>query len=125
MPDACRPRCTLSAGILPSSQAESRMTKVWMTMATLVRSDPKELIRRDLAALREYAGRVVVQGERLTAAEEEDVAAREQEFFAVGSSFRLTRAEMVALLFRGLLTTKRGCACHSCRVRDGSLQFYQ
>ena len=96
-----------------------------MTMATLVWSDPKQMIRRDLAALREYAGRVVVQGERLSAVEAEDVAASAQELFAVGSSFRLTRAEMVALLFRGLLTTKRGCACHSCRARDGSLESDQ
>jgi len=93
-----------------------------MSMATLVRSDPKELFRQDLASLREYAARVLTQGERLSTPEEQDVAAQVDELFAVGSAFRLTRAEIAALLFRGLLRARRGCGCHSCRARDGSLQ---
>jgi len=81
--------------------------KVWMNMATLVWNDPKELLRRDLTTLRGYARRVVVLGERLTTREEVEVAVHMQELFAIGSLFRLNRAEIVSLLLSALL--KAGC----------------
>ena len=71
-------------------------------MTTLVVVDPKELMNQNLATLRGHARQALVQAQPLDATEEADRATRIEEFFALGSSFRLTEKEMVILLYKDL-----------------------
>ncbi|MFQ5874940.1 MAG: hypothetical protein ACE5JL_14255 [Dehalococcoidia bacterium] len=86
-------------------------------MTSLALQDPKSIVSDHLAVLRDYATRVLRQGESLTPTEEADRTSRMAEFRAIGSSFKLTDHEMVVLVYKGLLTPKRGCACYSCSRR--------
>ena len=86
-------------------------------MTNLVITEPKKSIARDIAVLREYAGRAVMHGEALAPSEAADQALRMEEFLAVGSSFNLTFKEMVLQIYNGLDSEKRDCGCHSCRSR--------
>ena len=86
-------------------------------MTSLALQDPKSIVSDHLAVLRDYATRVLIQGESLTPTEEADRKIRMAEFRATGSSFKLTDHEMVVLLYRRLLTPKRGCGCYSCSRR--------
>ena len=86
-----------------------------MTTKTLI--DPKDLMDEHLEALKGYAARVFGRGEALNAREEDDRAARVQEFLAIGTSYELTEKELVRLLYRSLFGTKRGCGCAGCKAR--------
>ena len=84
-------------------------------MTSLVITDPKESIARDISVLRKYAGRAVVHGKELAPSEAADKARRMEEYLAAGSSFNLTFKEMVLQIYNGLDSEKRDCGCHSCR----------
>ena len=86
-------------------------------MQHLSMDDPKALMAEHLASLRGYAVRVLLQGESLDPTEEAEWSGQMQEYLAVGDSFKLTRRELVALLYEGLLNERRTCGCHSCRAR--------
>ena len=86
-------------------------------MNSLISVNPQELMSQHQTALRAYAKRVMVRGDDLTPAEDDDRARRMQEYLAVGSSLNLTRKEMVAVIFRGMFAVKRGCGCPTCRER--------
>ena len=87
-------------------------------MTSLIVAEPKELMPEHLTSLRSYARRVLIQGETLTAIEEEDKERRLREYLAVGSSVKLTEREMAALVYKGFFMAKRGCGCPTCRTRD-------
>ena len=85
-------------------------------MTSLIAVGSTHLMSQHLTAIQSYARRVILQGDVLTSEEEEDRGRLVQEFLAVGSSFRLTGKEMVALIYQEMLARKRGCGCPSCRV---------
>ena len=88
-------------------------------MTTLTASNPKELVAEHLAIIRGYAERALTGSASLDASEEADADSRMAELFAIGSSFKLTKREMVVLLYRGLFTspaTSR-CGCPTCNRR--------
>ena len=87
-------------------------------MAAITLRDPKELVVEHLAALRDYAGRVLVQGDSLSDTEEQDRAQRMHEFLSIGKSFKLNSREMAVLLYKGLLVPKLSCGCTTCRKRS-------
>ena len=89
-------------------------------MNSLIGVNPKELMSQHQAALRAYAKRVMVQGDGLTPAEDDDRARRMQEYMAIGRSLNVTHKEMVAVIFRGMFAVKRGCGCPTCRERATS-----
>ena len=86
-------------------------------MSTILANDPKRVWAEHLAILRGYARRILLQDGFLTPSEEADRAKRIRELVAISHSFRLTGQEMVAQLYKGLLTPKRGCDCPTCRTR--------
>ena len=87
-------------------------------MAALISTDTKSLMEQHLVALRAYARRLLLIGEALTTQEEDDKSNRLREFMTIGTSLKLTQNELVALLYRGLFDTKRGCGCPRCQARQ-------
>ena len=71
-----------------------------MTGQMLVSS--KELMTQHKAVLRQYAKRMIFQGERLVHHEALDKELRMVEFVAMGSVLRITERELVCLLMKGL-----------------------
>lgn len=65
-----------------------------------VLSDPKERMVNHLVALKRYAEIVLAHGEVLTPWEEADKAARMDDFFEVGISFKCTDRELVSVIIR-------------------------
>ena len=90
-------------------------------MVTQLLAEPKELIGEHVDTLRDYARRVLSQGETLTAQEDKDRAERVREFLALGKFFNLTYGEMVTLLYRGLFDERGRCGCGSCRSRQSQV----
>ena len=86
-------------------------------MTSLILAEPKELMAQHREALRQYARRVILQGESLASHEEVDKARRIEGVWAIHSSFKLTKKEVVTLIFKGFFVDKRGCGCPSCRAR--------
>ena len=87
-------------------------------MTTLVATDPRELMEQQRATLRRYAKRTIVREDSLSAHERYDVAQRIEEFMAIGSSFKLTKKEMVILLLREVFPKGRKCGCPGCRAKN-------
>ena len=87
-------------------------------MTTLVTTDPRELMEQQLATLKRYAKRTVAREDSLSAHERYDVAERMEEFMSIGSSFRLTKKEMVILLMRDISPKGRKCGCPGCRAKN-------
>ena len=86
-------------------------------MTTQLSEKPKQLMAKHLAALQDYARRVVVRGEILAPPDEDDIATRMWEYFSIGISFKCTKKELVRLVYKGLFEAKRGCDCPSCLAR--------
>jgi hypothetical protein len=89
-----------------------------MTTATL--REARELVAEHLEVLRAYAYRVLVQDQALSEGEQEDRKRRTGEFLAMGSCLKLTEREMVVLVYRDTLRTRRQCGCRTCRSRASS-----
>ena len=70
-----------------------------MVVATSV--DRKELTTQHLTALRDYATRILVNGDILTPREEEDRDLRMHQFLDMHASYQCTEKEAVSLLYRG------------------------
>ena len=60
-----------------------------------------------LAILKDYARRVIGEGGKLNAIEEDDQRHRIRQFLDIGLSFDLTEKEMVTILYRELFTANR------------------
>ena len=86
-------------------------------MTTVPVQTAKKLLAEDLSVLREYARSVLVRDLFLTPEEQLERDLRLAELFAIGTSFRLTKKEIVVLLFEDVLLKKRGCDCPSCLGR--------
>ena len=86
-------------------------------MTTLPVHTAKTLLAEDLSVLREYARSVLLRDLVLTPAEQSETELRLAELFAIGGSFRLTKREIVILLFEEVLSERRGCDCPSCLGR--------
>ena len=71
-------------------------------MQSSVLNNPKLRMGSHLVALKKYAERVLIDGEHLIPWEEADKAARLEDFFNVGQSFKCTERELVAALIRDL-----------------------
>ena len=71
-------------------------------MQSSVLNNPKMRMGNHLVALKKYAERVLTDGEHLIPWEEADKAARLEDFFKVGQSFKCTERELVAVLIRDL-----------------------
>ncbi len=71
-------------------------------MQSSVLNNPKLRMGSHLVALKRYAERVLIDREQLIPWEEADKAARLEDFFSVGQSFRCTQRELVSVLIRDL-----------------------
>ncbi len=85
-------------------------------MDTLSAKDPKQRMSEHLVALKDYAMRVIAQGQVLSADEEDDKEVRFREFARIGDSFTLSEREMVCLMFKSILspTGNPNCSCTDC-----------
>ena len=72
-------------------------------MTALTTPDAKKAMRENLTFLREYARRVVVEGNDSLTPLEDVKDALIQEVWSAGKSFRLTERDLVVLLYQGLL----------------------
>ena len=70
-----------------------------------------------LETLRGYAHKSLVEGKTLSRLEHVDKSARLSEFVTLGSSFKLTVKEMIALILSDIYHQPTGCGCHSCASR--------
>jgi hypothetical protein len=89
-------------------------------MNATVLANPTQAMAEHQRRLKTYANRVIVRGESLRPEEEIDRDSRLREFLALGESFGCTQKELVRLLYAGVLHGKRGCDCHSCRLRNST-----
>lgn len=76
-------------------------------MQSSVLNNPKLRMGNHLVALKKYAERVLIDGEELIPWEEADKAARLEDFFNVGQSFKCTERELVAVLIRDLVKERQ------------------
>lgn len=77
-------------------------------MQSSVLSDPKERMGNHRVALKKYAERVLTQGDYLMPWEEADKAARMNDFFEIGASFKCTHRDLVSILIREALQADNG-----------------
>ena len=68
-----------------------------------------------MLALQEYAQRVFLEEDALTAEEDDDKTSRMRDFMSLGTALGCTKAELVTLLYEGLFRMKRGCDCPPCQ----------
>lgn len=86
-------------------------------MSSPTLADPKIELSHQIATLRGYAKRMVMQGETLSLNEATEHKAYMQEFMATGEAYGLSQKEMVGLLLDQTSQKKRDCGCHSCNAR--------
>lgn len=72
-------------------------------MATYTPPDPKHSMRQNLKFLREYAKKVLLEGDDSLTALEDVKEALIAEVWRAGQSFRLTERDVVVLLYKGVL----------------------
>ena len=72
-------------------------------MSTLTPPDPKKAMRQNLTFLREYAKRVIVDGDDSLTPLEDVKDALVQEIWKSGENFNLTKRDVVMLLYKGVL----------------------
>ncbi len=72
-------------------------------MATMTSTDPKKAMRQNLAFLKEYANRVILEGDTSLSPLTDVKDALIRDFWNCGSAFNLTERDLVVLLYRGLL----------------------
>ena len=79
--------------------------------------DPKEVMDRNLTALREYAASAIHRGELLAPGAEADKDTRMRELMSAAESFSLTEREIVGIICRGLFDRNSDCTCRPCSSR--------
>ena len=72
-------------------------------MTTIAQPDPKQAMRQNLAFLREYARRVILEGDDSLTPLEDVKEALVHEVRDLCVSFRLTERDLMVLLYRGIL----------------------
>jgi hypothetical protein len=72
-------------------------------MATYTPPDPKHSMRQNLMFLREYAKRVILEGDDSLTALEDVKEALIEEVWRAGKSFHLTERDVMILLYKGVL----------------------
>ncbi len=72
-------------------------------MTTLIPPDPKKAMRQNLTFLREYAKRVIVQGDDSLTPLEDVKDALIKEVWKTGDAFKLTKRDVVTLMYKGVL----------------------
>lgn len=72
-------------------------------MSTVTPPDPKKAMRQNLTFLREYAKRVIVNGDESLTSLEDVKDALVQEIWKSGESFNLTKRDVVMLMYKGVL----------------------
>ncbi len=72
-------------------------------MTTLTPPDPKKSMRQNLTFLREYAKRVIVEGDDSLTPLEDVKDALVGEIWKAGKTFQLTERDLVTLLYKGVL----------------------
>ena len=87
-------------------------------MGTAASRNADDLMGQDLNILKEYAERVIVHGDVLSATEEDDRETRFRNFAETGDSFSLTERDMVSMLFDSLFHKGHKCWCAECRLND-------
>ncbi len=72
-------------------------------MTTLTPPDPKKAMQQNLTFLREYAKRVIVEGDSSLTPLEDVKDALIQEVWKTGDTFNLTKRDVVILMYKGVL----------------------
>ncbi|HEU0022604.1 MAG TPA: hypothetical protein VFR55_13165 [Dehalococcoidia bacterium] len=72
-------------------------------MTTFTPPDPRKSLRQNLTFLREYAKRVIVEGDDSLTPLEDVKDALVQEVWKTGKSFNLTDRDVAMLLYKGVL----------------------
>jgi hypothetical protein len=72
-------------------------------MTALTTPDPSQSLRQNLNFLREYAKRVIVDGDDSLTPLEDVKDALVQEVWKTGKSFKLTDRDVAMLLYKGIL----------------------
>lgn len=72
-------------------------------MQSSVLTDTKERMGDHLATLKNYAERVLNQGDYLKPWEETDKAERIEDLFELGASFKCTHRDLVSMIIRGAI----------------------
>jgi hypothetical protein len=72
-------------------------------MATYTQPDPKHAMRLNLQFLREYAKRIILDGDESLRALDDVKAGLLEEVWKAGDSFQLTQRDVVILLYKGVL----------------------
>ena len=72
-------------------------------MTTLTPPDPKKAMQQNLTFIREYAKRVIVEGDSSLTPLEDVKDALVQEVWKTGDTFKLTKRDVVILMYKGVL----------------------
>ena len=78
---------------------------MWRRIVTLTAYSSTERIEQffnHLSTLKDYAQKVIADGDALDEDEESDRVARLNEFMEIGSSFDLNKKEMISIIYREL-----------------------
>lgn len=86
-----------------------------MTSSTV--ADPKLELIHHLHTIRDYAERMVINGEVLEPDEAAYQMACMRDYLTIGEEFGLTQKEMVVLVLVQDSPKERECGCHSCNAR--------
>ena len=86
-------------------------------MSSSMLADPKINLIHQIDTIRDYAKRMVTQGETLEPAEAADQMACMREFLTIGGDYGLTEKEMVCLVLSPASQKSPECGCHSCNAR--------
>jgi len=86
-------------------------------MSNSILADPKIGLIHQIDTIRDYAIRMVMQGETLEPDEAADQMACMRDFLIIGGDYGLTEKEMVSLVLAQASQNKPECGCHSCNAR--------
>ncbi len=86
-------------------------------MSNSMLADPKQELIHQIDAIRDYAKRMVTQGETLEPEEAVVQMACMRDFLTMGGDYGLTQKEMVGLVLGQTSQKRPECGCHSCRAR--------
>ena len=86
-------------------------------MSSSMLADPKINLAHQIDTIREYAQRMVMQGQTLEPDEAADQMACMRDFLTIGEDYGLTQKEMVGLVLSQASPRSPECGCHSCNAR--------
>ena len=86
-------------------------------MSNSMLADPKIAMTHQIDVIRDYARRMVMQGENLEPDEAADQMACMRDFLTIGGDYGLPQKEMVGLVLSQTSQKSPECGCHSCNAR--------